>query len=91
MLSIQIVRGIDFAIISCTYCCLTDEYKETSMEKKKHGPKKGAARKWSEKLKQLGEQPPPRDLMAILNQTEKSKKSASPTTRPTDLDVQCKS
>lgn len=53
------------------------------MEKKKHGPKKGAVRKWSEKLKQLGEQPPPKDLMEILNQSEKPKKSASLKRRPT--------
>lgn len=58
------------------------------MEKKKQGPKKGAAKKWSERLKQIGEQSPPEDLMKILNETEKPKKSAkqiNPST--TDMDI----
>lgn len=57
------------------------------MEKKKKGPKKGAARKWSERLKQIGEQPPPTDLMEILNQTEKPKKIAKPQAPQSDLDI----
>jgi hypothetical protein len=46
------------------------------MEKRKNSPQKGAAKKWSERLKELGEQPPPKDLMEILNQTKKPKKGA---------------
>lgn len=30
-------------------------------------PKKGAAKKWSERLKKVGEKAPPEDLMKILN------------------------
>lgn len=63
------------------------ESKETFMEKKKNGPKKGAAKKWSERLKQIGEQPPPKELMEILNQTEKPKKTAKSRTPQSDLDV----
>jgi hypothetical protein len=61
--------------------------KETFMEKKKSGPKKGAAKKWSERLKQIGEQTPPKEIMEILNQTEKSKKTAKTRTQESDLDV----
>ncbi len=61
--------------------------KESFMEKKKQGPKKGAAKKWSERLKQIGEQAPPEDLMKILNETEKPKKSAKPINPSTDLDI----
>ena len=50
------------------------------MEKKRNAPQKGAARKWSERLKKIREQPPPEDLMEILNQKEKLKKIASPKT-----------
>jgi hypothetical protein len=57
------------------------------MKKKKQGPKKGAAKKWSERLKQIGEQAPPEDLMKILNETEKPKKSAKPINPSKDLDV----
>lgn len=57
------------------------------MKEKKHGPKKGAAKKWSERLKQIGEQAPPEDLLKILNQTEKPTKSASPLKPIKDLDI----
>ena len=57
------------------------------MKKKVNTPKKGAAKKWSEQLKQLREQPPPKDLMDILNQTEKPKKIAKPKSPINDLDV----
>ncbi len=57
------------------------------MNNKKHGPKKGAAKKWSERLKQIGEQPPPEDLMKILNQTEKPKKTAKPAIPNKDMEV----
>lgn len=57
------------------------------MEKKNHGPKKGAAKKWSERLKQIGEQVPPEELMKILNKTEKPKKSAKPISHSIDLEM----
>ena len=57
------------------------------MKKKVNVPQKGAAKKWSERLKQLREQPPPKDLMEILNQKEKPKKVAKPRTPIKDLDV----
>lgn len=57
------------------------------MEKKKHGPKKGAAKKWSERLEKLGEQSPPEDLMRILNKIEKPKKVAKPHNQSEDLDI----
>lgn len=57
------------------------------MNTKKQGPKNGAAKKWSERLKQIGEQTPPEDLMKILNQTEKPSKSASSNKPATDLGV----
>jgi hypothetical protein len=41
------------------------------MDKKRHGPKKGAGRKWAERLKQLGEQPPPKELMDKINSVQK--------------------
>ena len=44
------------------------------MEQKKNGPKKNAARRWSERLKQIGEQKPPKEIMDILNIKEDSKK-----------------
>ncbi len=49
----------------------------TFMNENKHGPKKGAAKKWSERLKQIGDQVPPGDLLKILNEAEKQKKTAS--------------
>lgn len=45
------------------------EIEEVFMKEKKHGPKKGAAKKWSERLKQIGQQTPPEDLLKILNET----------------------
>jgi hypothetical protein len=56
------------------------------MDKKVNIPKKGAAKKWSERLKQIGEQPPSKDLMDILNQTEDQKKTAPPSSPSKDLD-----
>lgn len=57
------------------------------MNQKKQGPKKGAAKKWSERLKKIGEQAPPGDLMKILNETEKPTKSAMPKIPPKDLEI----
>ncbi|MBN8538043.1 MAG: hypothetical protein J0M15_13395 [Deltaproteobacteria bacterium] len=57
------------------------------MNKTKQGPKKGAAKKWSERLKKIGEKTPPEDLMKILNETEKPAKSATPQKPPSDLEI----
>lgn len=57
------------------------------MEQKKiNYPKKGAARKWSKRLEELGKQPPPEDLMRKIN-GEENKKVAVPRNKNTDLDV----
>ena len=58
------------------------------MEKKVNIPKKGAAKKWSNRLKELGNQEPPQDLVnKINNGANKRKKSAGPRKPQTDLDV----
>ena len=57
------------------------------MEIKKKGPTKGAAKKWSERLKQIGEQVPPEDLMDKLNKVEKLKKIAKPNNITNDLEA----
>ena len=57
------------------------------MEQKKiNYPKKGAARKWSKRLEELGNQPPPEELMKKINRQDE-KKIASPENKSTDLDV----
>ncbi len=57
------------------------------MERKKNGPKKGAVKKWSEKLEKLGEQAPPEDIMKIINKIEKSKKIAKDRNSSEDLEM----
>jgi hypothetical protein len=57
------------------------------MQTKKNVPKKGAGRKWAARLKEIGQQPPPKAIMEILNETDKSNKVAKPTEAPKDLDV----
>lgn len=57
------------------------------MEKKKRGPKKGAVKKWSDRLQKIGNQPPPEDLMKIINNTEKPKKVAKSIRPEQDLDI----
>ena len=57
------------------------------MEKKNKGPKAGAAKKWSERLKQIGEQAPPKDLLEKLNEAEAPKKVAKPMNPAKDLDI----
>lgn len=45
------------------------------MEKKmKNIPQKGAAKKWSKRLKELGNQPPPQDIVDRLNGAKKGEK-----------------
>lgn len=54
------------------------------MEQKKRVPKKGAAKKWSERLQEVAQQPPSKDFLEKLNRIDKSKKIAS---SPKDLDI----
>jgi len=56
-------------------------------EKKVNIPKKGAARKWSQRLKEIGEQRPSDELLEILNRKEKPKKVAKPIKPLKDLDI----
>ncbi len=56
------------------------------MEKKVNLPKKGAGRKWSKRLEELGNQQPPEDLMKKINSDDK-KKVAAPLSRKKDLDI----
>ena len=55
--------------------------------KKRNIPQKGAAKKWSQRLKELGEQRPPKDLIEKLNKKDDQKKSASPVEPQRDLDI----
>jgi len=56
-------------------------------KKKINIPKKGAAKKWSQRLKEIGDQRPSSDLMKIINKKEKPKKIARPTRPLKDLDI----
>jgi hypothetical protein len=55
------------------------------MEKKVNVPQPGAGRKWAARLKELGKQKPPKDLMEKINSEDK-KKVALPTAKK-DLDL----
>jgi len=58
------------------------------MEKKKNIQKKGAIKKWSERLKELGNQPPPQDIVDRLNGDKKEeKKIAQPRRSSGDVEV----
>ncbi len=57
------------------------------MEKKKNVPQKGAGRKWAARLKELGKQAPPQDLVDKINNKEEKKKIASPQPAK-DLDLE---
>ena len=56
-------------------------------EKKVNIPKKGAARKWLQRLKELTEQEPHEDLLKKINEKEDDKKVARPQEKPKDLDL----
>lgn len=48
------------------------------MEKKKVNlPQKGAGRKWASRLKELGKQAPPKDLVEKINRNEHKKVASS--------------
>lgn len=57
------------------------------MNKKINIPQKGAAKKWAEFLKKLGQTPPPKELMDQLNNPKPKKKIAASPKRPKDVDV----
>lgn len=57
------------------------------MKKKVNTPKKGATRKWAERLKNSREQPPSEELMNILNRTEKPKQVAQLRSSHEDLEI----
>jgi hypothetical protein len=44
------------------------------MNKKKNIPQKGASKKWSERLNELGNQSPPQDIVDRLNSDKKEEK-----------------
>lgn len=46
------------------------------MRHQKQGPKPGAAKKWSERLKEIGNRPPPQKLIEILNQVDTTQQTA---------------
>ena len=53
-------------------------YISTFMDKKKINiPQKGAGRKWATRLKELGKQSPPKDLIDKINEDEKKKVAVS--------------
>jgi hypothetical protein len=56
------------------------------MEQKKNTPQKGAGRKWANRLKELGRQSPPKDLVEKIKKNEKAK-VASPRKVENDLDI----
>ena len=55
------------------------------MNKKINIPKKGAAKKWAEILKKLGETPPPQELLDQLKNPKPKKKIAATTKKETPL------
>lgn len=57
-------------------------------KKKKNVPQKGASKKWSERLKELGNQPPPQDIVDRLNGIKKEeKKIANPRSPSRDVEA----
>ncbi len=58
------------------------------MERKVNIPKKGAGRRLAEKLKKLGQQDPPANLVKKINEKEeKNKNVATPAQPPSDLEI----
>jgi hypothetical protein len=57
------------------------------MKNKKNIPQKGAAKKWSERLKELGQQPPPQDIVDRLNKVKEKKKIARPRSASKDVEA----
>ncbi len=57
------------------------------MDKKINIPKKGAAKRLAQKLKELGQRPPPEELVRKINQADK-KKVAIPLRNSKDLDLE---
>ncbi len=57
------------------------------MKDKARVPKKGAGRKWAERLKELGNQTPPRNLVDKINKDEKKKVASPPPPAQKDLEA----
>lgn len=43
------------------------------MTQEQKGPKKGAARKWSQRLKELGQRPPPKGLLEKIKKKDQER------------------
>ena len=57
-------------------------------KKKTNKPQKGAGRKWAARLKELGKQTPPQDLVEKINNGgEQKKKIAQPSQTQKDLEA----
>ena len=56
-------------------------------EKKVNIPKKGAGRRLANRLEELGQQPPPKDLIDKINQKDEKKKVAQPKSATKDLEI----
>ena len=57
------------------------------MNHKKNGPNKGAGRRLAARLKELGQRPPPQDLVDKLNHKDEKKKVALPADPIKELDI----
>jgi|GEM_PF-1951063 len=51
-------------------------------------PKKGAARKWAQKLKDLRKQKPPKDLVDAINQKERKDRDRAASSLPPDRELE---
>jgi len=52
------------------------------MERANRGPKKGAGRKWAQKLKKLGERPPPQHIVERINRKDQDRAAKSQSEKP---------
>ena len=59
------------------------------MESKKVNiPKKGAARKWAQRLKNLGKQKPLKDLVDAINRWDRKEKDIAAASVPPERDIE---
>jgi hypothetical protein len=57
------------------------------MTNEKRIPKKGAAKKWSQRLKDLGKQSPPKDLVEKIRRKSEDEQAARPSRSERDADI----
>lgn len=57
------------------------------MAMEKRVPKKGAAKKWSQRLKDLGKQSPPKDLVEKIRQKSEDEQAARSSHSERDADI----